>query len=350
MRLNLTTPINSLGYGVVGLNILKALQKLGHDVNLHPIGNVDISSDLDSESVRKVIYGTGYNCPNLIIYHQWLCANYRKQGTNIGLSFWELDRLTEADEISLNKLDHLIVPSQWAALTVSIDCQVPVSVVPMGVDTKIFKPTTIKRINDDAAIFLNCGKWEVRKGHDILPELFNKAFTPKDNVLLWLLTNNPFCSPQEDQKWRSLYLNTQMGRAGKIQFIKRLQSTQDVANLMNLADYGIFPSRAEGWNLELLEMMACGKICIATNYSAHTEYVTRDNAYLIDIDETEPAYDGKWFFGQGNWAKIGEKQKEQCIEHMRTLASFDAYSLSAIETAKKLSWENTAKQIVEILK
>ena len=70
----------------------------------------------------------------------------------------------------------------------------------------------------------------------------------------------------------------------------------------------MFPSLAEGWNLEALEMMACGKQVIITDFSAHTEFCTKENADLVSISDTEPAFDGKWFFGQGNWAKIGEKE------------------------------------------
>ena len=55
-----------------------------------------------------------------------------------------------------------------------------------------------------------------------------------------------------------------------------------------MADCGLFPARAEGWNLELLEMMACGKQVIATNYSAHTEFCTKENSILIESDENIP--------------------------------------------------------------
>ena len=66
---------------------------------------------------------------------------------------------------------------------------------------------------------------------------------------------------------------------------------------MSKVDVGIFPSRAEGWNLEILELMSCGKHIITTNYSAHTEFCNKENALLVDIDELETAYDGKWFLG-----------------------------------------------------
>ena len=50
---------------------------------------------------------------------------------------------------------------------------------PSGVDRDIFTPN-IKidgsDISKDKYIFLNIGKWEIRKGHDLLVHIFNKAF------------------------------------------------------------------------------------------------------------------------------------------------------------------------------
>ena len=56
---------------------------------------------------------------------------------------------------------------------------------------------------------------------------------------------------------------------------------------MAKTDCGVFPARAEGWNLELLEMMSCNKPVIATNYSAHTEFCDDKNCMLIDIEDME---------------------------------------------------------------
>ena len=72
-------------------------------------------------------------------------------------------------------------------------------------------------------------------------------------------------------------------------------------------------------------------------------------------DNVEPAQDGKWFFGQGNWAKIEQKQFDSLVEHMRMIhglkQSGKLYSNSSgIETAIKYSWENTcAKTKYQIL-
>jgi hypothetical protein len=93
-----------------------------------------------------------------------------------------------------------------------------------------------------------------------------------------------------------------------------------------------------------------GKPTIATNYSAHTEFCTSDNCYLVNIDETEKAFDGKAFQGQGNWAKLGKNQIENIIEHMRYVYKNRIMANPyGIETAKKYSWENAAQQLVRCI-
>ena len=120
---------------------------------------------------------------------------------------------------------------------------------------------------------------------------------------------------------------------------------------MMQADVGVFPSRAEGWNLEALEMMSVGKRVIMTDYSAHTEFATDSNSKLIKIEETEPAYDGIWFEGQGEWACMGENQIEQLVHHMREChIEKNETNESGVSTAKTFSWDNCAKKIMEALK
>ena len=121
---------------------------------------------------------------------------------------------------------------------------------------------------------------------------------------------------------------------------------------MRQADCGVFPSRAEGWNLEAIEMLACGKELIATDYSAHTEFCTDENSRLIQIEEKETAYDGIWFHGQGSWAAINPLQVEQLVEHMRAVhkkkqETGKIYNENGVETAKKFNWKKTADVILE---
>jgi len=101
-------------------------------------------------------------------------------------------------------------------------------------------------------------------------------------------------------------------------------------------------------------MMSCGKQIIATNYSAHTEFCTSSNSLLIDTNAKEDAFDGKWFKGQGRWAKIEEEQITDISNSMRSVheqkqSGKCLINKGGIETAQKLSWENTANAIVSSL-
>jgi glycosyltransferase involved in cell wall biosynthesis len=356
--MNIISPINQLGYGVTGLNIIKALRKM-QPVSLWPIGQPQVTSEEDSFIVRDSINNAHFfdeSDPCIRIWHQHDMAQFVGRGTKIGFPIFELDKFKPMERHHLNSVDKLFVCSHWAK-EVCINDQIKphnaslyddaIRVIPLGVDNKIFQPCEIK---DGPTVFFNCGKWEVRKGHDVLVDIFNSAFSDDDNVELWMMCDNPFLSAEEDEKWKNKYLSSPIGY--KVRFISRKRTHDEVYNIMAQVDCGIFPSKAEGWNLEPLELMACGKHVIITNYSAHTEFCNTKNSYLIDIDELEPAYDGKWFNGKvGSWAKIGQDQIEQTINHMRTVHSLKQdgqlkVNEEGIKTSKEFTWENTAKEIL----
>ena len=92
-----------------------------------------------------------------------------------------------------------------------------------------------------------------------------------------------------------MYTTSPLG--SKVKFLDRVGSHKEVADIIRMCDCGVFPSRAEGWNLDLLEMMSCGKQVIATNYSAHTEFCNEENCMLVETTEMVDAEDGKWFRG-----------------------------------------------------
>ena len=222
-----------------------------------------------------------------------------------------------------------------------------VRVAPLGVDRDVFYDSPIE--DSGKTVFLNIGKWEIRKGHDVIAEAFDRAFNEDDNVELWMMNHNPFLNETDDREWRRMYKTGRL--ANKIKLLERVESHAQVADIMRMADCGVFPSRAEGWNLEALEMMSCGRQVIVTDYSAHTEFCNASNSHLIDIDSLEPAFDGIWFNGQGNWAKIGDEQIQQLSDYMRKIheqkqLSEDIINLTGIETAKEFSWENTVESIV----
>lgn len=345
MNISLSCAINHTGYGIASLNIIKELHK-NNNISYFPIGQPMVDNESDYKLITE-LYKKGFmldaNAPYIKIWHQFDLAQRAGRGKYYAYPFFELDKFNQQELLHLNIPDSLFVSSSWAKqILIDNGIQSHIDVVPLGVNREIFNENYTKKDNGKY-IFLNIGKWEIRKGHDILLQLFLQAFPNEQDVELWICAaehTNSYSNEEDLTAWKNMYNHP------RIKIIPGVESHQDLAHLMSQSDCGLFPSRAEGWNLELLEMMSMGKPVIATNYSAHTEYCNKDNTMLIDIDDTEPAFDNKAFKNQGNWARITSKQKNQCIDHMRS-----AYknrlntNFEGIKTANKYTWTNSANII-----
>lgn len=345
--MNLFCPINTLSYGIVSYNILEQLSAKNMSVSLFPIGQITTDPSYDVSLIKKHTQDAlffDYKAPTLKIFHQNSLIEHISRPL-LGFPIFELDRFTPAERHSLNYADKLLVCSKWAQGVIHKQLGKQASVIPLGVNSNIFKPRpsneTGIRDNNDQYIFLSVGKLEKRKLSHKLPELFKKAFPKETDVKLVTLGHNPFFSDKETEDFSRHYRNNRTQLV--LNFIPSLEG---MCSVMNTADCGLFPSRAEGWGLPILEMMACGKPVITTNYSGMTEYCTKENAHLVYIDTTEKAYDGKWFTGQGDWAVIDYDEEEQIIEYMRKCYRDRPSNQAGVETAKKFSWEHTVKKLL----
>jgi glycosyltransferase involved in cell wall biosynthesis len=349
MNINFSCPINNTGYGIASWNILKNLYRLNLNIAYFPIGQPSASSKEDYDLILKLYHNSHYfdhEAPFIKIWHQFDLANHIGKGKYFALPFFELDTFNEMELSHLKVPDQLLVTSNWAKDVLrSNNINSQVNIVPLGVDRNIFDENKYAKNHTNKYVFLNIGKWELRKGHDILLELFQNAFPFQEDVELWLLASentNNYSSAKELDRWKNIYNSDP-----RVKLLPSAQNHIEIAQIMNDANCGIFPSRAEGWNLELLEMMSMNKPVIATNYSAHTEFCNSNNCYLIDIEEKEKAYDGKAFIGQGSWAKIDQKQKDQIIEYMRNAYKNNIkINNHGVETAEKYSWFNSAKKLL----
>jgi hypothetical protein len=349
-NINVSCPINSTGYGIVSKNILKSIYNtFSKNISLFPIGSSYVEDqkeyDFFSELVVNSVNNLDIDAPFVKIWHQFDLIQKIGRGKYFAFPFFELDTFNDLEKKHMTVPDALFVTSQWAKNIIeknNIDTET--FVCPLGVDLNIFNAELNQKYQyKNKFVFLNIGKWEIRKGHDILLNIFRDAFPDNEDVELWILASentNSYSSKEELEKWKNIYSHN------NIKLFNGVDTHFQIAELIAQADCGIFPSRAEGWNLELLECMAMNKPVIATNFSAHTEFCNSQNSYLIDIDTTEPAFDGKAFKGQGHWAKISQKQIDQAIGYMRHVYQNGIKTnINGINTAKKYSWDNTAKTI-----
>lgn len=347
MSINLYAPINTTGYGIASLNILKSLVSNDSDVKYFPIGNPSVTNQLDYDTILSILNNSldfDPDAPCLKIWHQFDLASRIGRGKYYAYPFFELDTMNILEKKHLSVPDEIIVSSDWAKNVLQDNgVTQKINIAPLGVDREIFHENTQIDTTPEKYIFLTIGKWEVRKCHDILPRLFRLAFPTEKDVELWVVASEQtsYSSKEDIEKWKSLYSND-----SRLKVIPGVATQEELAKIIQQSSCGIYIARAEGWNLELLETMSMNKPAITTFYSAHTEFCNEKNSYLVDISELEKAYDGKAFTGQGSWAKIGQQQIDQTIEYMRYVYKNKINTnMSGVETAKTFSWQNTAKAL-----
>ena len=349
------TPHCRTGYGVVGAHLLRALQARGIPVALQPIGPLDrtlaANPMLDVALARQQIIGRHAPCVRLSQAFDLLAPT--GSGPHIGFTIFELDTFTPMEMSHLQQQDALIVCTEWAKqVCFANGVSVPIHVVPLGVDRAIFhddvRPKSAAAIPTSDTVFLQVGKLEPRKGQRELLRAFEAAFTPRDAVQLVLHCHNPFVSRGAFDQLAAPFDRSPMRHRITL-MSSELPTARDVAQLMASADCGVFAVRAEGWNLEALEMLSMGKTVIASDTTAHTAFLTSANARLIAIDALEPAPGGT-----GRWAAWGDAQHGQLVEQLRAVhlerqQGCLTKNAAGIDTATRLSWESSAHALLAAL-
>ncbi len=354
MELSIRAPICDTSYGLVSLNIIKALTEGGHRISVFPIGGIDGNSIPTHfhDSLRAGLECSqtwNVDAPCVTIFHQFALAESTSR-RRVAFPIFELDQFNERELHHLRSVDQLLVPSFWAkevclkaGLTQHID------IVPLGVDTGRIFPQHYGKTD---TVFVTTGKQELRKYHDGLIKCFEKAFSEADNVELWMLWGNRLISDIQRKEWNDYYLKSSL--SGKVKLFDWIPHHGDVLLKMQSADCFIGISRAEGWNLGLLEAMAMGLPVITNYYSGHSEYVTDMNALVVPFRKKETAYDGVWFHGQGQWMALEKPEEDYIVRYMQQIHQKkqngdNLFNRYGVETAERFTWVNTAERLVAAL-
>ena len=168
-----------------------------------------------------------------------------------------------------------------------------VLVVPIGVDTDIYKPlpksqrTTLRQQwgLDDYFVFLHIGSMTDIKGIRPLLKAFARICDRYPHARLLLKgTESIYVSQNRIQSAMKAVLNdTEMARvAPRIAYIGKDLSFPEVARLYQIADAYVSPYLAEGYNMPVLEAMACGVPTICTRGGSTDDFTHPDFTLSID--------------------------------------------------------------------
>jgi glycosyltransferase involved in cell wall biosynthesis len=351
-KINLTLPINQTSYGYVSQNIIKALINLGVEVHINPIG--ELQPDEYFIPYLEKCHNKFTDAPHLIIFHHFALKQYVLAGhLNVGFPIFETDEFDGNELENFNSVDKIIVACDWYKKILESNKNIykGVSVAPLGFDPEVFTASP-NVISDDGIVhYLHIGKWEIRKNQLGIFKAFGEEFKDQKDVELTLVSNNPFIGV-DNEKWKDLAKSYISSTQLNI-FPGRISSCSGVASLIRTSNIGLSISRAEGFDLPYLEMLASNRPMIGSNWSGHAQFASPTNSYLVESNSgTDRMFDGQFFNGAGNWMKWTDNEHQQLKKQLRQSYE-DAKNGNLREvasTVQQFTWENTAKQILETIK
>lgn len=323
---------NQTGYGLHATNFFKTLNNLIPVKMNQPGGDVEIYL-LDSVSASHQIPAE-HGVPR-ILYNIW-------ESTLQPAKFIE----------NLKYYDQLWVASEWQRQC-SIDQGIDpafVKVVPEGIDPSIYKPRHFPRESGTPGhifTFLIVGKWEDRKYTREMIKAWMEVFRETPNIRLEIAVDNPF--PVDQCKSTEERLDF-YGLADPRIIPVHFESGIDHVWRLQAADVYLSCSRAEGWNLPLIEAMACGVPSIALDYSGSTEFAK--DALLVKVDKMIKPIN---VYGMpdcpGEWAEPNYEYLKRVIED--SYYSYAKHKEKAISTSayirQEFSWKKAAEKAQGLL-
>ena len=242
---------------------------------------------------RIVDYDPGApSAPDLLIHHDFETHFSEFQpphGTpSIAVRTWDFGPLPRAwaDKINAEYRQYW-AHTEWIAQQARVAGVDPerIRVVPHGIDRQVFTPDgprydlpTKKR-----QAFLFVGGMSFRKGTDILLRAWRKAFTASDDVVLVLKDHSNDLFYRDDTVRRALAdLTADPGAADVIHIDGFLPETE-LASLYRACDVAVFPYRAEGFCIPILECMACGTPAIVPRFGACLDFCNADTSSFTDV-------------------------------------------------------------------
>jgi glycosyltransferase involved in cell wall biosynthesis len=215
-------------------------------------------------------------------------------GPFVAHTVWESDRLPHHWPELLNDTDLVIVPTDWnRTVFLAGGVHVPVAVVPHVVAEPApgdcGEPLGIP---DDHVVFYAIGRWDERKAVFRTVRAFLDAFTARDPVTLVVKTGMTIEMPPSDwgaesqlrytTAWQLASIVREFRSPARVQLEVETWPEARIDGLHHRGDCYLSLARGEGWGIGAFDATAFGNPVIATGWGGFLEYLTPDDAYLVD--------------------------------------------------------------------
>jgi glycosyltransferase involved in cell wall biosynthesis len=213
-------------------------------------------------------------------------------GPKIAYNVWESTLQPEEFFNQLLKFDEIWVPSEWQRKCTIDQGASPdkVKVVPEGVDVHTFFPEEVDKLedyNDGRFKFLLMGRWDYRKSTKEVIQTFLNTFDSSEPVDLIVSIDNMWGEEMDGHKTTEERLQSYGFTDPRIKII-HFPSREDYIKYLKTGHVFVSCARSEGWNLPLIESMACGTPSIYSECSAQMEFA-EGKGFPVRIIGEKPA-------------------------------------------------------------
>ena len=280
-----------------------------------------------------------------------------------GYTFFE-NELTKASLGNAKHFDTIIAGSSWCEQKLKDAGIEQTETLIQGIDPDLFYPGKQKE-NDNLFVIFSGGKFELRKGQDLVLSVFKILQQKYKDIILinawfnfWrdaidtMRNSRHIKYKYEGNSWQDVMQN--IYKINDIDpsriFTIPLVPNEKLRELYLKSDIGLFPNRCEGGtNLVMMEYMACGKPVIASYNSGHKDILNEQSSIPLKNMNDFRLYDNE----QNLVADWSEPDLDEIIakiefayhnrEKIRNIGN------SAAEHLKNYTWAHSADKLIEII-
>ena len=301
---------------------------------LNESGEYDVV-DYDRTSPRR---------PDILIHHDFAShfADFDvPSGTSaVAVRTWDFGPLPSAWVRKINReFRQFWAHTDWIAQqarTAGVDAD-RIRIVAHGVDPHMYRPDggLYPLPSRNRVVFLFVGGVCVRKGSDTLLKAYSEAFTSSDDVMLVVKDHSADLFYRDDTIRQTLFALMNDPGAPRILHIDRFLPDDELASLYRACDVAVFPYRAEGFCLPILECMAAGTPAIVPNFGACLDFCSDETSYRMPVQRIQLPVNSRFKVAMGFADEV--EAVDFCEVRVSTLAEYfrRAYEESAASRARK---------------
>ena len=285
------------GYGIHTRRLLKVLLEGGLDIKLVQYGFSSPRKTSDPYWTAKLAESKEKkDAPVRICFSIPPLIQFNPNAKNIIYVNWETSRLPDKWVPMISQAPGLLATSSAVVQAIQgsgISCGTE-AVVYCPIDCSVWNregpSITLSGVSAEDVVFLSVGSWQARKSILELVTAFAVAMHGVEDAVLVVKTwggDNSAETRQTIHNHIGNHLNNLPGvKRPRVNVITDLLSEEQVVKLYRRANVYTTATRGEGLNLGLLQAMACGCLCVATDFMGHKDYILPDNSLPVKYSLT----------------------------------------------------------------